>query len=97
MLAQLDPREYAEILASREVIPLDDGWRQADTIAGAFHDECEFDRAAAAGKSRIDKSRLHKPGNYIPRIRPKKRSSRPIVNQTSIDVTQSIIESQFLR
>lgn len=81
--------------AAREVVPLDDGWKQAGTIAATFHNEMERYCAGKAGKSRVDESRLHGPDKYIPQIRLKQRQ-RIEVNQSSIDITQRIIESQFL-
>lgn len=94
MLADYDPEEWAEIEAAYETATLDDGWRQADTIAGAIHDEAEINRQVKAGRRSLDKTRMHKRGQYIPRVRLKKTSVK--VNQSSIDITQRIIESQFL-
>ncbi len=95
MLNELEPQELAMWRAARETIPLDDGWQQADTIAGAFKNEMAQYFAIKAGKSRVPKDWLHKRGDYIPRIRSKKRQ-RIEVNQAAIDITHAIIESQFL-
>ncbi len=95
MLAELEPREIVYWRAARETIPLDDGWKQADTIAGAIHDEFASYFAHKAGKKEIPKSWLHKVGSYIPKLRLRKRE-RVTVDQASIDLTQSILESHFL-
>ncbi len=95
MLGALLPEEYAEIVAAMEAVPLDDGWRIGDTVAGALHDEMAVYWATKAGKRQIPKDQLHKRGDYIPRLRLKKRRSIK-VDQFSIDETQRIIESQFL-
>lgn len=95
MLLSLTPAEFAEMLAARETVPLDDGWKQTDTIAGAIHDEMAQFFAMKAGKPRVPKDWLHKRGDYIPRLRQKK-PQKIAVNQASIDMTQAIIESQFL-
>ncbi len=95
MLAELEPWEIAHWKAARETIPLDDGWKQAGTIAATFHNEVERYCAGKAGKKKVDDSRLHDPEKYIPRVRLKK-PKRIEVNQASIDLTQKILESQFL-
>jgi len=95
MLAELEPWELARWRAAYETVPLDDGWKQADTIAGAIQDNFAQYFAGKAGKSRVPKDWLHKIGSFIPKIRRKKRE-RLEVNQASIDMTQAIIESQFL-
>ncbi len=95
MLDELEPWELARWRAARETIPLDDGWRQTDTICGAIQNEFAQHFAIKAGKKTIPKSWLYKLGSYIPKIRSKKRD-KPKVNQASIDITQALIESQFL-
>jgi hypothetical protein len=95
MLLALTPEEFAGMLAARETLPLDDGWRQTDTICGAIQNEFAQHFAMKAGKSRVPKDWLHKLGSYIPRLL-RKKPKKVEVNQASIDVTQAIIESHFL-
>lgn len=76
------------------MVPLDDGWSQAGTIAATIHNEFERYTTFKAGKSRVDKGRLNKPGDYIPRIKfSKPKAIR--VNQNSIDYFQRMIETQY--
>lgn len=90
MLACLSPAELVEIRAAYETIPLDDGWKQAGTIAAEIHNQLEVYFAMKAGKSRVDESRLFSPEDYIPRIKAHQHM-RPVVNQASIDATQAIL------
>jgi len=92
MLEALTPPEIAWARAAYETVPLSSGWKQADTIAGAIHNEMEVFMTAKAGKRRVDKSRMHKPGEYIPKLRPKKRTA---YNLASIDNYHAIIQAQY--
>lgn len=94
MLSQLEPWELVEMWAAKEAVPLDDGWRQAGTIAAAVHNEFERYCAGKAGKTEVDEDRLHNPTHYIPRLRFKK-PPKIKVNQRSIDLTQSLIASHY--
>lgn len=96
MLAHLSPEELAEARAAKEVVPLDDGWKQAGTIAATVHNELTKYMFAKAGKARVDKSEWFSADDYIPKIRePRKSAIR--VNQASIDMTESIIANHFAR
>ena len=95
MLAEMEPSELIEWRAAKEANPPEDRFKPAGTIAATFHNEMERYCAGKAGKSRVDESRLHGPDKYIPRIQPKQRQQIK-VNQTSIDITQRIIESAFI-
>lgn len=97
MLADLTPAELVEARIAYEVVPLNDGWRQAGTIAATFHNEMERYMAGKAGKPRVDERRLHKPADYIPKVRLRKRAAEIEVNQASIDTFQHMIEQQFRR
>lgn len=92
MLLSMDAEDIVWARAAYETVPLDDGWKQADTVAGAMHNEFERYMTAKAGKMRVDPSRLHKLGDYIPKLRPKKQVT---VNQGSIDYLQRMIEAQY--
>jgi hypothetical protein len=94
MLADLEPPELVEARAAFRVIPLDDGWQQAGTIAATIHNEMEKFFAMKAGKRRIDERDLRKPDDYIPKIRRKKRGIK--VNQASIDAYQQMIQQQYV-
>lgn len=96
MLAALSPADLFEARIAYEVVPLNDGWRQAGTIAATFHNELERYAAAKAGKSRLDKSCLRTPQDYIPKVT-LKRSKEIHVNQSSIDAFQKMIEGQYRR
>jgi len=95
----MDARQLLRWQLAYEVVPLDDGWRQADTIAGAIHNESERNlaqRAGLMGLKGLPPEEWHKPGNYIPKLKFVKQKSIQ-VNQASIDVFQSMIEQQYGR
>lgn len=88
MLAALSPTDLVQARAAYRVLPLDDGWRQAGTIAATFHNEMERYMAGRAGKKSVDEKNWRSPEDYIPRIRAAKKTSK--VNQASIDAVESI-------
>lgn len=94
MLAALDPMDLVKARAAYETVPLDDGWRQAGTIAAALHNAIQLLMAAQAGEWQLDPQRLREPQDYIPKIRFKKVSEIQ-VNQQSIDAYQRTIEGQY--
>lgn len=96
MLACLEPRQLAEARAAYRVIPLDDGWRQAGTIAATVHNVMAHYMAGKAGKRRVDEKDLRKPDDYIPRVRVRTKES-VAVDQASIDAVQQMVEQQYRR
>jgi hypothetical protein len=96
VLDELEPWELVEWKAAREILPLDDGWKQAGTIAADAHNDFEHWLAIKAGRSTIAKSRWRKPEDYIPRREPEKLEAIEI-DQASIDAHQAAIESRYLR
>jgi len=95
MLDELTPAQIVEWRAAKETLPLDDGWRQAGTVAAEVNNTMARYVAGKAGKSRVDKRSLRSPDEYIPKIRGKKRGSVR-VNQASIDVYHAMIRQQYV-
>jgi hypothetical protein len=95
MLAALEPWELCEIIAAYSVVPFDNGWEQAGTIAAAVHNEMERYMAGKAGKRQVEKNRWHSRSHYIPKL--KRLSAKPKVDRTSIDTYERLIESQYSR
>lgn len=93
MLAALGPRDIVRARAAYETIPLDDGWKEADTISRAFELEMAKYMTAKAGKTRLNTSSLSKPGDYIPRVKVKRKPV--IVNNASIDYYHLMIQRQY--
>ena len=94
MLDQLTPQQLVEARAAYAVVPLDDGWRQAGTVAATIHNEFELFKAAKAGRRSIDESRLRGPDDYIPKLKSVRRAAIE-VDQGSIDAHQAAMESRY--
>jgi hypothetical protein len=94
MLDELTPAQLVEWRAARHVVPLEDGWRQAGTIAATMHNEMELFKAAKAGKRHLDESRLRQPDDYIPKLKTVRRAELA-VDEGSIAAHQAAMESRY--
>ncbi len=74
---------------AKETVPLEDGWLQAGTVAAEQYNSMLRYCAAKTGKTLAEKD-FAKPKDYVPRIKPAKKFR---LNQSSIDITHSIIAS----
>lgn len=77
---------------ARDLVPLEDGWLQAGTVAAAAHNDFERFLAGKAGRRVVDERRLHAPRDYVPRVAESRRGVT--VDQASIDAHQAALESR---
>lgn len=96
MLEELTPQQLVGWRAARYVVPLEDGWRQAGTIAAAAHNGLERYMAARSGRRFVDKTKLRSPDDYIPHMTDR-RAKSIVVNQESIDSHQAAMERRYLK
>lgn len=94
MLDDMTPAQLVEWRAARTVVPLEDGWRQAGTIASTLHNELELYKAAKSGKRHVEASRLRQPDDYIPKLRTVRREALA-VDEASIAACQAALESSY--
>lgn len=88
----MTPQQLVEWRAARAVVPLEDGWRQAGTIAAAAHNDFERYMTAKAGRRVVPGDRLRRPEDYIPKTRV---VPPPLVNTTSIAAHQAAIACRY--
>lgn len=94
MLDEMTPAQLVEWRAARHVVPLEDGWRQAGTIAATLHNEMELYKAAKSGKRHVEASRFRQPDDYIPRLKTVRRHELA-VDEASIAAHQAAMESRY--
>lgn len=92
----MGPEWLIEARAALRVVPLEDGWAQAGTIAAALHNEMERYFAGKAGRRMVDPKKIHGPEKYIPRLRAA-RDLDPGMEARSIAAHQAITAARHRR
>lgn len=85
-----------EARAALRVVPLEDGWAQAGTVAAEVNNVLERYIAGRAGKRTVPRDRLRLPKDYLPTRRRRRAGvADTLVDEASIAAHQAAIGSRY--